>query len=71
MDSDATTVRRNATKELAARFVRRTGRKLIARLRRDNAFRRVPTAASPSRSFTAVPAVPAAARAGRKAKHQR
>ena len=69
MDSDATIVRRRATKELAARFVRRTGRKLIARPHRNNAFR-VPTAASRSASFTAVPAVPAVARVARKAKLQ-
>ena len=65
MDSDATIVRRRATKELAARFVRRTGRKLIARPHPNNAFRRVPKVASPSASSTAVPAVPAADRAGR------
>jgi hypothetical protein len=67
MDSDATTVRRNATKEFAARFVRRTGRKLIARLHPNNAFR-VRTAASRSASFTADPAVPAAARVALRAK---
>ena len=67
-DSGATTVRRSATKEVAARFVRHTGRKLIARPHPNNAFRRVPTAASRSASFTAVLAVPVAARVALRAK---
>jgi hypothetical protein len=71
MASDATNVRHNATKELAAPSGRRTDPKLIARPRPNNAFRRVPMAASPSASFTAVPVVPAADRVGRTAKLQR
>ena len=53
MDSAATTVRHSATKEPAARFVRRTCRKLIARLHPNSvsASRRRPAEAQVSRPF--------------------